>query len=319
MTFINLFANSGTVRQAPFTERLERARRLIADADHILIGAGAGLSAAAGIEYAGEDFKKNFRPWIERYGFTDLYSSGFYPFATEEEKWAYWARHIWFARYRIGGLPLYKELLRLVGDKDYFVITTNVDGQFLKSGFDPMRLFYTQGDYAYFQDATGEDRHLYYNEAKVRQMLAHTDGRLRLPASLIPHDPLNGHKMEVNLRCDDTFVEDDNWQGMCGRYRDFVSRAKSGKLVMLEFGIGFNTPGIIRFPFEQMAMQFERSALIRFNKDYPQLSAGRPKQYICFREKLDTSLIRCLGNGAGATTQGCTHADIATEKVSCGC
>lgn len=314
MTFINLFANSGIVRQTPFAERLKRARRLIAEADHILIGAGAGLTTAAGIEYGGDDFKKEFHPWIERYGFTDLYSSGFYPFATEEKKWAYWARHIWFSRYRVGGLPLYEELLRLVSGKDYFVITTNVDGQFLKAGFDRQRLFYTQGDYAYFQDATGEDRHLYYNEAKVRQMIGHTGDDLRIPTAMIPRDPVNGHRMEVNLRCDDTFVEDDNWQEMCARYRDFVSKAKQGKLVLLEFGIGFNTPGIIRFPFEQMAEQFPNTALIRFNKDYPQLSAGQPKQYICFQETLNTLLIRCMGNDR----QGCTHDGATSEEVSCG-
>lgn len=293
MPFINLFAGSSCTKPKPLHERLETARQLIADADCIIIGAGSGLSAAAGLSYDGADFRREFSEWIKRYGFTDLYSSSFYPFATEEERWAYWARHIWFSRYRVGAAPLYRHLLGLVGGRDYFVITTNVDGQFLKAGFDPERLFYTQGDYAYLQDATGDDRHLYYNEAKVRQMLANTRD-CRIPTSMVPHDPVNGHSMAVNLRCDDTFVEDDNWQAMCARYEAFVDRARVGELVLLEFGIGFNTPGIIRFPFERMAAEFAHTSLIRFNKAYPQLSAARPTRYVCFQEPLDEKLLSSL-------------------------
>lgn len=293
MTFINLFANSSSTKQKPFNERLDEARRLIADADYVIIGAGSGLSTAAGLNYDGEDFRQEFRPWINKYDITDLYSSSFYPFETEEERWAYWAKHIWFARYRVGATPLYRELLRLVNGKDYFVITTNVDGQFLKAGFDAKRLFYTQGDYAYLQDAEGEDKHLYYNEAKVSQWLANTDD-CRIPSEMIPYDPVNGHLMNVNLRCDDTFVEDGNWHKMYSRYEEFLKLAAGKRLVLLEFGIGFNTPVIIRFPFEEMASRFKNTALIRFNKDYPQLTAGSPKKYIYFQEKLDESLLRRL-------------------------
>lgn len=293
MTFINLFANKIKVRQASLDERTERTRELISSADRIIIGAGSGLSTAAGLSYDGDDFRREFRPWIEKYGITDLYSSSFYPFNTEEEKWAYWAKHVWFSRYRTGATPLYEELLKLVQDKDYFVITTNVDGQFLKSGFDPKRLFYTQGDYCFFQDATGEDKHLYYNEPKVMEMLAATSSDLRIPTSMIPHDPVNGHAMTVNLRCDDTFVEDQNWHDMYQRYVDFVEKSTGQKTVFLEFGIGFNTPVIIRFPFERMAEE-PNTALIRFNKDYPQLSVGNPKEYICFQETLDIKLIQSL-------------------------
>ncbi len=291
MTSTNLFAKSETLS---VDERMEKARKLIADADYVLVGAGAGLSAAAGLVYDGPDFEREFGEWISRYGITDLYSSSFYPFQTEEERWAYWAKHIWFCRYRIGATPLYRELLKLVEGKNYFVITTNADGQFLKSGFSKERLFYTQGDYAYLQDAKGEDKRLYYNEATVMEMMANTRN-CRIPSTMIPHDPSNGHMMTPNLRCDDTFVEDAEWHTMLSRYDNFVNEAAFGRLVMLEFGIGFNTPAIIRFPFERMAAELPETTLIRFNRDYPQLVAATPKRYLCFQETLDCNLIRRLG------------------------
>ncbi len=293
MTFINLFANNNGLKPLSLQERVVKAKSLIADADCVLIGAGSGFSTAAGLSYDGDDFRREFRPWIEKYGIKDLYSSSFYPFPTEEERWAYWAKHIWFTRYRIGGTPLYRELLRLVEGKDYFVITTNTDAQFLKSGFDAQRVFYTQGDYAYLQDAEGDDKHLYYNEEKVRQMLANIHD-CHIPSSMVPRDPVNGHSMAVNLRCDDTFVEDDYWHAMCRRYEAFVSKARGKRLVLLEFGVGFNTPVIIRFPFEQMAAQFAHAALIRFNKDYPQLTQGNLRQYIVFQENLTAGLLSSL-------------------------
>lgn len=276
-----------------FDERLAGARQLIADADYVLIGAGAGLSAAAGLRYDGDEFRHDFKPWIDRYGITDLYSSSFYPYPTEEEKWAYWARHIWFSRYRTGGTPLYRAIFNLVKDKDYFVITTNTDAQFQKAGFDPERLFYTQGDYAYLQDATGEDQTLYYNEEMVKKMLAATHD-CRIPSELIPRDPVNGHDMAVHLRCDDTFVENDQWHEMQRRYAEFIKKAKDRKLMLLEFGVGFNTPVIIRFPFEQMAEAFPFASLIRFNRDYPQILQAEPRKFISFCEDLTPTLIRQL-------------------------
>lgn len=273
-----------------YRQRVLRAGELLKEADCILIGAGSGLSTAAGLEYDGEDFKREFKPWIDKYGITDLYSSSFYPFKTEEEKWAYWARHIWFSRFRTGASPLYKQLLGLVDGRDFFVITTNTDGEFLKAGLDPEKLFYTQGDYAYIQDAEGEDKTLYYDEDLVNKMLENTVD-CRIPSDLVPRDPINGHLMSVNLRCDDTFVEDDNWDVMCGRYRDFVLRASSQKLVLMEFGIGFNTPGIIRLPFEKMALEYKNAALVRFNKDYPGTSLGKPSEFIAFTETLDENLL----------------------------
>lgn len=288
----------------PVESRIARVRALFAQADAVIIGAGAGLSAAAGIDYSGDDFRREFRPWIERYGITDLYSSSFYPFATEEERWAYWARHIWFARYRVGGTPLYQALHEWVKGKPHFVITTNVDAQFEKAGFDPERIFATQGDYGYLQDAEGEDRQLYYNEETVREMLAATED-CRIPTRLVPRDPQNGHRMEVNLRCDDRFVEDNHWHRQCDRYADFVRSMQGARLLLLEFGIGYNTPSIIRFPFEQMAARLPHTALVRFNRDYPHAQIQDLPTFIPFPEELNVPLIRRISEHAAAG-QGCS-------------
>ena len=165
-----MFSSTKTVTSTSgYLERIKWLKEQISSADYILIGAGSGLSAAAGLNYAGKDFRWEFREWIDHYGFTDLYSSSFYSFETEEERWAYWAKHIWFSRYRTGALPLYKELLKMVSDKDYFVITTNVDGQFEKAGFDTQRIFATQGDYCYFQPASGYPKKLYYNPTRKHE------------------------------------------------------------------------------------------------------------------------------------------------------
>ena len=277
---------------------VEQARQWLAEADYILIGAGAGLSAAAGLLYSGEDFEREFSEWISRYGITDLYSSSFYPFATEEERWAYWARHIWFARYRPAGLPLYRQLLQLVerclpadrvGEERYFVLTTNVDAQFEKAGFPRDRIFATQGDYAYFQAADGKNKSLVYNEAWVREALAATDC-CRIPTELIPRHPETGEPLTTNLRCDDTFVEDDRWHHQAQRCQDFVSWAQAGRLVLLEFGVGFNTPAIIRFPFERLAAQCRNVSLIRFNRDYPQPMLPELTRFVPFTENVSDVL-----------------------------
>ena len=279
-----------------FSEKIAELRRLITDADYVLIGAGAGLSAAAGLDYAGEDFRREFREWINRYGITDLYSSSFYPFKTEEERWAYWAKHIWFARYQPKTTPVYRQLHNLVNDKDYFVITTNVDGQFEKAGFDAERIFATQGDYAYFQPASGSPKILYNNKEwveralsyiKVRQRAGeHSSGICRIPSSLIPHTP-DGKPVSVNLRCDDTFVEDEHWHQQAASYQQFIEKAYKKRLLLLEFGVGFNTPVIIRFPFERMAAQFPQATLVRFNRDYPQLTTEGINNYLSFSEDLN--------------------------------
>lgn len=286
----SLFQKPSTIRRSnepALTDRIDHVRQLLREADGVLIGAGAGLSTAAGIRYDGEDFQREFRQWIVRYGITDLYSSGFYPFATEEEYWACWARHIWFCRYRPDGLPLYKALLRVVSGKDYFVFTTNVDAQFEKSGFDVDRIFACQGDYGLFQTESGRSTQLYPNEQMVRRMMAATVD-CRIPTDLIPRDTETGERLVPNLRVDDHFVEDDHWYQQAERYQQFVEQHRDGRLVLLELGVGFNTPGIIRFPFEKMAATYPHTALVRFNQQAEPMVAGI-KDLTVFNNCLDIS------------------------------
>lgn len=240
-------------------------RELIASAERVIIGAGAGLSTAAGLRYDGPDFEREFTDFIENYGITDLYSSSFYPFETEEEYWACWARHINFIRFREAA-PLYRQLHELVKDKEYFVITTNVDGQFLKAGFSADRLFEVQGDYAYLQCAKGCHDKLYNNEDLIKKMFAETKN-CRIPSSLIPRCPVCGEKMTVHVRCDQFFVEDEAWHSAANRYYDFLEKSRDKKTVLLELGVGFNTPTIIRFPFEKMVNVWKNTSLVRINKD----------------------------------------------------
>ena len=265
-------------------DKIQQLRQLIADADYVLIGAGAGLSAAAGLDYAGEDFRQEFAEWINRYGITDLYSASFYPFKTEEEVWAQWARHIWFARYRPEALPLYRQLFDVVKEKNYFVITTNVDGQFEKASFDQNRIFATQGDYDLFQPKSGFPKETWSNQDWVNQVLPLIKD-CRIPTELIPHTP-DGKPVSMNLRCDDSFVEDAHWHEQARRYQSFVEQASTKRLLLLELGVGFNTPVIIRFPFERMAAQFPQATLVRFNRDYPQLTTEGVKRFISFTEEL---------------------------------
>lgn len=276
------------------SERIAHVGRLIADADYILIGAGAGLSAAAGLDYAGKEFEREFQPWIERYGITDLYSSSFYPFKTEEERWAYWAKHIWFSRFRTGGTELYHNILQLIKGKEYFVITTNVDAQFEKTEFAKEKIFATQGDYAYLQVRSGSTKTLVYNKSWVKQALAATID-CKVPTELIPHHPLTGELMSPNLRCDDTFVEDERWHRQKEAYHEFVGKAWGHKLLLLEFGVGFNTPSIIRFPFEQMAASNSNVSLVRFNRDHPQLMQENVFNFTCFTEELGV-VVKRLSN-----------------------
>lgn len=241
-------------------------KQLIEEADAILIGAGAGLSDAAGIHYNGEEFEKEFEPFIKKYHFNDLYSSSFYNFKTEEEKWAYWAKHIYYAYYKNQHTKLYKKLYNLVKNKEYFVITTNTDGQFINNGFDSKKVFEVQGNYSKLQCSIPCHNKLYNNKKEVLEMLEHTNKDLKIPKALIPKCPICGRNMSVNLRCDETFVEDDNWHQLNKNYEDFLKNNLDKKVLLLEFGAGYNTPGIIRFPFEEMAYIHDNFRLVRFNK-----------------------------------------------------
>ena len=249
------------------SETLNNIKKLINEADCILIGAGSGLSTAAGIDYMGEEFEKEFQPFIRKYGFTDLYTLSFYNFNTQEEYWAYWAKHINFSDTGRNGTELYKNIYNLIKEKEYFVITTNVDDQFYKTGFDKNKIFRVQGSYALNQCSKGCHNKLYPNKELVNKMLENIDENLKVPTNLIPICPICGESMEPNLRKDSYFVQDDLWYKQNDLYEKFLSNNLDKKVLLLEFGVGFNTPGIIRFPFEQMTNQNKNWTLIRFNKD----------------------------------------------------
>ena len=274
-------------------ERIDLLRQAIEESDNIIIGAGSGLSTAAGIDYAGEDFRREFAPWIERYGITDLYTSSFYPFETEEEKWAYWAKHIWFSRYRTGATELYKTLYSHINAFTHlhnhtFVITTNVDGQFELAGFPKERIFATQGDYCYFQPASGTPKTLIDNREWVMKVLPMIKD-CSISTEMIPTMP-DGAPVAMNLRVDETFVEDFHWHQQAKRYTDFVQQGSQGNLLLLEFGIGYNTPGIIRLPFEQMAQRFPNTTLVRFNRDDPSSYLQDLPRFLAFTEDIATIL-----------------------------
>lgn len=237
-------------------------------ADAILIGAGAGLSDATGIHYSGEKFEYDFKDFIKKYGMKDLYSSSFYPFKKEEEKWAYWAKHIYFSYYERRHTELYRKLYELVKDKNYFVITTNTDGQFINNGFANNLVFEVQGSYAKFQCSIPCHNKLYSNEKQIMEMLVNIDENLKIPTSLVPKCPICGKNMSVNLRCDETFVEDDYWHLSQKNFDDFIKSNFNKNVLLLEFGVGFNTPGIIRFPFEEMTLRYSNFRLVRFNNRY---------------------------------------------------
>lgn len=226
-------------------------REWLRGADAVVVGAGAGLSTAAGFTYSGERFRKYFSDFAAKYGFRDMYSGGFYPFETLSEFWAYWSRYIYINRYdQPAGKP-YEDLLALLGGKNYFVLTTNVDHRFQVAGFDKERLFYTQGDYGLFQCSVPCHDKTYDNEADVREMLARQKD-MKVPEELIPRCPVCGKPMALNLRSDGTFVEDEGWHAACARYERFIRRYGGGRVLFLELGVGMNTPGIIKYPFLKM-------------------------------------------------------------------
>ena len=232
-------------------DEIEVLRHALETADAVVIGAGSGLSTAAGFTYSGERFQKYFADFIDTYHFRDMYSGGFYPFATPEEHWAYWSRYIYINRYMDAPKPVYDAILKLVQDKDYFVITTNVDHCFQKAGFDKKRLFYTQGDYGLFQCSEPCCQETFENEAVIRQMMERQEN-MKIPTELLPVCPHCGKPMTMNLRSDDKFAEDEGWHQAAERYENFLRTRAGGKILFLELGVGYNTPGIIKYPFWQM-------------------------------------------------------------------
>lgn len=251
----------------------------------MVIGAGAGLSASAGLIYSGQRFRRYFGDFQAKYGIRDMYSGGFYPFESPEESWAWWSRQIMVNRYTKAPKPVYADLLDLVEGKDYFVLTTNVDHQFQLAGFEKKRLFYTQGDYGLWQCSKPCCQQTYDNEEQVRQMVeAQRD--MKIPTALIPRCPYCGESLTMNLRCDDAFVEDSGWHQAARRYEDFVHRHRGTHLLLLELGVGFNTPGIIKYPFWKMTAQNPQAvyACVNVGPSYcpPQIQ----QQSLCLHEDL---------------------------------
>ena len=262
------------------SEPLERLQAALRDCDAVVIGAGSGLSTAAGFTYNGERFKKYFSDFAEKYGIRDMYSGGFYPFATPEEHWAYWSRYIFINRYQDAPKPVYDDLLKLVQDKDYFVITTNVDHCFQKAGFDKMRLFYTQGDYGLFQCSEPCCQETFDNESVIRQMIERQEN-MKIPTELLPTCPHCGKPMTMNLRCDDTFVEDEGWHRAAERYENFLRTRAGGKILFLEFGVGYNTPVIIKYPFWQMTAKNPNATYVCINQGQAVCPQEIERQSVC--------------------------------------
>lgn len=249
-----------------FSDKLDILKNKINSADAIVIGAGAGLSAAAGFDYSGKRFEKYFSDFHKKYGITDMYSGGFYDFKTDEEYWAWWSRQIYVNRYNWPVGKPYKDLLNLIKDKNYFVLTTNVDHQFQKAGFNKKRLFYTQGDYGLWQCSKPCHNKTYDNEKIVKAMVEQQKD-MKIPTSLIPKCPICGRNMTMNLRCDNTFVQDEGWYKAANRYNNFINQYKDCNIVYLELGVGMNTPGIIKYNFWQLTHLGKNATYICINNN----------------------------------------------------
>ena len=262
------------------SEPMERLKAALQDCDAVVIGAGSGLSTAAGFTYTGERFEQHFSDFAQKYGIRDMYSGGFYPFATPEEHWAYWSRYIYINRYMDAPKPVYNDLLKLVHDKDYFIITTNVDHCFQKAGFDKKRLFYTQGDYGLFQCSEPCCQETFDNEAVIREMVKRQEN-MKVPTELLPSCPHCGKPLTMNLRCDDTFVEDEGWHAAAERYENFLRTRAGQKILFLELGIGYNTPVIIKYPFWQMTAKNPNAIYACINQGQAVCPQEIKKQSIC--------------------------------------
>ncbi|MCI9595572.1 MAG: Sir2 silent information regulator family NAD-dependent deacetylase [Lachnospiraceae bacterium] len=274
---------------------IKKTKKLIENADAVVIGAGAGLSTSAGFTYSGKRFEDNFPDFIEKYGFKDMYSAGFYPYDTLEEYWAYWSRYIFINRYQNTPKDVYTDLYKLVKNKDYFVLTTNVDHCFQKAGFDKHRLFYTQGDYGLLQCSKPCHNKTYENESLVHKMVAEQKN-MRIPSGLIPYCPVCGAPMSMNLRADNTFVEDSGWHMAATRYQDFIHRHEEMKILYLELGVGGNTPGIIKYPFWQMTHDNPNANYICINLSEAYIPAEIRKQSICIDNDIGTVLKQLVVN-----------------------
>ena len=289
--------------QINYLNKIKRIQNALAEADAVVIGAGAGLSASAGFTYDGERFEKYFSDFEAKYGIRDMYSGGFYPFVTSEEHWAYWSRYIYINRYMDAPKNTYENILEIIKDKDYFVLTTNVDHCFQKAGFDHKRLFYTQGDYGLFQCSepcckeTFDNKEIIVNMILEQGFLIESDGTLKLPeqgklkmavsSSLLPVCPHCGKPLTMNLRSDDTFVEDEGWNKAAMCYDQFLQRHRNLKVVFLELGVGYNTPVIIKYPFWQMTAKNPKATYICINAREAFCPKEIERQAVCMNDDID--------------------------------
>lgn len=294
-----------TTSTGDYSDNVQKLKKAIKECDAVVIGAGAGLSTAAGFTYSGERFERFFFDFNERFGITDMYSGGFYPFPDDETRWAWWARHIYFNRYVPAPKPVYDNLLSLVREKDYFVLTTNVDHCFQKAGFDKKRLFYTQGDYGLFQSVDPSINKTFDNEDWVMQAMAaqgfvrDANGvftvpadrkiSMRIPTERIPSCPEGGGAVTMNLRSDDSFVEDDGWHAAAHRYENFL-RTRTGKVLFLELGVGFNTPVIIKYPFWKRTAQNPQAIYACVNYGEADCPPQIKSRSVCIDGDIDTVL-----------------------------
>lgn len=274
-------------------DKISRLKQELETTDAVVIGAGAGLSTSAGFTYTGERFQKYFEDFIERYGFRDMYSGGFHPFETPQEHWAYWSRYIYINRYMDPPRPVYNMLLKLVKDKDYFVITTNVDHCFQKAGFDKTRLFYTQGDYGLFQCSAPCCQETFDNETAIRKMFE-SQRDMRVSEELLPVCPRCGRPMTMNLRSDDSFVEDEGWRMAAERYLNFLRTRANKRILFFELGVGYNTPGIIKFPFWRLTAENRLAVYACVNRDHAKAPKEIETQSICIDMDIETVLFTLL-------------------------
>ena len=271
------------------SEPIERLQTVLQDCDAVVIGAGSGLSTAAGFTYTGERFEKYFSDFAAKYGIKDMYSGGFYPFPTMEEFWAYWSRYIFINRYQDAPKPVYETLLKLVAGKDYFVITTNVDHCFQKAGFDKKRLFYTQGDYGLFQCSEPCCQETFENETVIREMMERQED-MKIPTELLPACPHCGKPLTMNLRSDNKFVEDEGWHRAAERYENFLRTHAGQKILFLELGVGYNTPVIIKYPFWQMTAKNPNAIYACINQGQAVCPQEIQRQAICINIDLGNAL-----------------------------
>ena len=289
-----MFSRNQTTKSTEnFSDNIEKLKEKFHTADAVVIGAGAGLSAAAGFTYSGERFEKYFSDFRKKYGFEDMYSGGFYPYQTPEEHWAYWSRYIFVNRYQDAPKPVYENLLKLVADKDYFVITTNVDHCFQKAGFDKKRLFYTQGDYGLFQCSEPCCQETFDNEDVIREM-AEQQKDMKIPTELLPVCPHCGKPLTMNLRSDDKFVEDEGWHRAAERYEDFLRTRAGQKILFLELGVGYNTPVIIKYPFWQMTAKNPNAIYACINQGQAICPAEIRHKSICIDGDISNIINKCM-------------------------